>query len=436
MTFKLDLNIENYSWESRCCMGCAGCKYGDWIYVPADHDFSWICPEWQWGSFDNWGATGRTRIIDGLLCGDMDYSDPLIHEVAFACFSCGGCDTGCKRNLDLEILMMNQSLKVALVDHGYGPMPAQKQITARIERTGNYYGLEQGDRTGWLTDDIKVADKADVLFFVGCTSSFVDKEVARAAARVMNKAGVPFMLLDNETCCGNLMYNTGQLEKFKNGSTFNLEKIRATGAKTVVCSCADCLRNLKVEYPKVLDMATADLGFEVLHIVELADTLVKDGKLKVGKEMPMKVTYHDPCSLGRLSEPWVPWEGERISSSEAKGWGQYDPPREYRRGTNGCYEPPRDLIRSIPGMELVEMHRHHHNAYHAGEGGGVKEAFPKVAQSAADWRVKEAGGTGAEAIVTACVHSKEMLNEAIPRVQNGIKQVYHVIELVDSVCGK
>jgi len=107
------------------------------------------------------------------------------------------------------------------------------------------------------------------------------------------------------------------------------------------------------------------------------------------------------------------------------------PRRQFRRGTNGCYEPPRDLIRGISGIELVEMGRHHHNAYHAGEGGGVKEAFPETAQFAANMRVKEAGVTGASAIVTPCVHSKETLSEALPRVNNNIQKVYHLAELVD-----
>ena len=427
MSFKLDHNLSNYHWEARCCMGCAHCKYGDWIFVPANHELSWACPEWQWGQFDNWGATGRTRLIDALLVGDLDYSDPLVIEVAFRCFSCGACDTACKRNLDLEILMMNQSLKVALVDHGYGPMPAHKMISSLIDNTGNYYGCNQADRKKWVTDDIKVADKADVLFFVGCMSSFKDQAVAQATARIMNKAGVDFMLLDEEVCCGNLLYSTGQLKKFKGAARLNLKKIKDTGAKTVVCTCADCYRNIKVEYPKVLEMATADLGFEVLHIAELADKLAKDGKIKAKKEINMKVTYHDACSLGRLSEPWIPWEGER----DAENWSMLKPRRQFRRGTNGCYEPPRDLIRGISGIELVEMGRHHNNAYHAGEGGGVKEAFPETAQFAANMRVKEAGVTGASAIVTPCVHSKETLSEALPRVNNNIQKVYHLAELVD-----
>ena len=430
MSFKLDLNLENYFWESRCCMGCAMCKYGDWIYVPAEHDFSWICPEWQWGKFDNWGATGRTRLINALLVGDLDWSEPLIQEAAFRCFSCGACDVSCKRNLDLEILLMNQSLKVALVDRGYG-RPEHQGIIKKIERTGNYYGMEQKDRKGWITDDIKVEDKADVLFFVGCWASFVHQEVARSTARILNKAGVPFMLLDDETCCGNLMYETGHINQFKAAARFTLKKIKDSGAKTVVCTCGYCYKNLKVEYPKVLDMATADLGFEVVHIAEFADKLVKEGKLSAKGDLKMRLTYHDACSVGRLSEPWIPWEGVR----DGDDWGQLKPRREFRRGTFGCYEPPRNLIKGIPGVDLVEMHRHHHNAFHTGEGGGVVEAYPETANFAADMRVKEAGSFGAEAIVTPDVHSMHMLREALVRVNNSVKQVYHIAELVDQIYG-
>jgi len=435
-TFKLDHNLDNYEWESRCCMGCAMCKHGDWIHVASDHNFSWICPEWQWGKFDNWGACGRTRIINSLLYGDLEYTDTLAQEAAFRCFSCGGCDVSDKRNLDLEILMMNQSLKVAFVDRGFG-RPIHKQMIATLERTGNYYGLNQKDRKNWVASDIKVEKKADTLFFVGCWASFKDNAVAQATARVLNKAQVPFMMLDNETCCGNLQYQTGHLEKFKGAAKFNLEKIRATGVKKVVTSCAECYRNLKVEYPKVLDFATKDLGFEVLHSVELVDGLVKEGKLKAKGKMPMKATYHDPCSLGRLSEPWIPWEGIRTGGDISNsGWGQLRPRREFRRGQFGCYEAPRNLIKAIPGVELVEMLRNHSNSYHSGEGGGVYEAYPETAKFASDWRVKEAGLTGASAIITACSHSKLMLSGALARVQNGIKKVSHVIELVDEAYNK
>ncbi len=435
MSFKLDLNLENYFWESRCCMGCAMCKYGDWIYAPGIapkskrfiHDFTWVCPEWQWGKFDNWGATGRTRLINALFVGDLPWDEPLIHEAAFRCFSCGACDVGCKRNLDLEILLMNQSLKVALVERGFA-RPEHKGIIARIEKSGNYYGMDQKIRKNWVTDDIKVEDKADVLFFVGCWASYKYPEVAQATARILNKAGVPFMLLDEERCCGSLMYETGHVREFRIAARATLEKIRQSGAKTVVCACGYCYKTIKVEYPKVLDMATSDLGFEVLHIAEFADKLREEGKITPKEELKMKVTYHDACSVGRLSEPWIPWEGIR----DAEDWGKLKPARQFRRGTNGCYEPPRNLIKAIPGIELVEMFRHHHNAYHSGEGGGVLEAYPETAHFAADWRLREADEFGAEAIVTPDVHSLHMLRGALERVETDtVGKVYHIAEIVD-----
>ncbi len=428
MTFKLDLNLENYFWESRCCMGCAMCKYGDWTYVPADHEFSWICPEWQWGKFDNWGACGRTRLINALFVGDLDWSEPLIHEAAFRCFSCGGCDVGCKRNLDLEILLMNQSLKVALVERGFG-RPEHKGIINLIQRSGNYYGMDNRLRKDWITSDIKVEEKADVLFFVGCWASFKFPEIAQATARILNKAGVPFMLLENETCCGSFMYETGHLREFRAAVNITMKKIKDSGAKTVVCACGYCYKTLKVEYPKVLEIATKDLGFEVLHISEFADRLVKEGKLSPKEKLEMRVTYHDACSVGRLSEPWIPWEGIR----DADDWGKLKPRRQFRRGTHGCYEPPRNLIKAIPGIDFVEMYRHHHNAYHSGEGGGVYEAYPDTAQFAAEMRVKEAGVFGAEAIITPDVHSMFMLRDALQRVETSVKKVYHISEIVDQI---
>ena len=96
---------------------------------------------------------------------------------------------------------------------------------------------------------------------------------------------------------------------------------------------------------------TADMGFRVVHLVEYVDELIKNGVLKLKKQVDWRVAYHDSCSLSRLSEPWTPWEGERGL------WGVVSPPIERRRGANGVYQPPRDILNSIPGLELVETPR-------------------------------------------------------------------------------
>ena len=141
----------------------------------------------------------------------------------------------------------------------------------------------------------------------------------------------------------------------------------------------------------------------------------------------MKITYHDSCNLGRLSEPWVHWEGERGD------WAVYDPPRQIRRGTYGIYDQPRDILKAIPGIELVEMPRHHENAWCCGNAAGVNEAFPDFSAYSADERLREAGTTGAEAIVAACPGCRDNFSQSAK--SNGIK-TYDILELVAKAAAK
>ena len=421
----LGLNLDDYRYEARHCIGQNQCRVIDLNYIKG-MDFSFRCPPWQKETFNAYGAAGKCNLSYFLLTGKMDYTDPTLKEVVYQCMLCGACDAACKRNLDHEIQLMLESLRARLVEKGNGPMPEHVPITNNIESSHNRYGITQSKRLDWLTKDIKVADKADILFFVGCRSSFVDTEIATATARILNAAGADFMVMNDEPCCGHFVFTTGQIAKAKKMAEDNLKLIRDTGAKTVVFSCAEGYKTVKVDYPKLLGFATVDLGFEVVHITELVDQWVKEGKLKLKNRVDMKVTYHDPCNLGRLSEPWLPWEGVRGD------WSRLDPPRTMRRGLQGVYEPPRDILKAIPGVELVEMVRHHENAYCCGNDGGVSEAFPDVASFAANERLREAASTGAEAIVSACPACKENFNDA---AKDGMK-VYDITELIALAIGK
>lgn len=239
-------------------------------------------------------------------------------------------------------------------------------------------------------------------------------------------AGLDFMVLKSEPCCGHFVFVTGQVDKARKLAGENLRFIRETGAKMVVFTCAHCYQTVKVDYPKLLGFSTSDLGFEVVHLVELVDKWVKDDTLKFKKRVDMRLTYHDPCHLGRLSEPWIHWEGIRGE------WGRLQPTRPFRRGLNGIYEPPRHILRSIPGVELVEMFRHHENAWCCGSGGGVKAAYPDFASWTARERLREADAVGAEAIVSCCPACKE----SFAGVANNGVGVYDITELIARAAGE
>jgi Fe-S oxidoreductase len=304
-------------------------------------------------------------------------------------------------------------------------MPQHIETTNNIEKHRNCYGKEQSHRPDWIPGGIKPASGADLLYFVGCRASFIGTEVAIATTKILHATKTRFAMLDDEPCCGHFLLTTGQLEKARRLVKENLELIRNSGAKVVIFSCADCYKTVKVDYPKLLGFSTSDLGFDVKHITELVDPWVKDGRLKLSHPINMKLTYHDPCNLGRMGEPWTDWEGVR------EEWGILKPPRTVRRGTHGIYEPPRAILKAIPGIELVEMVRHHENAWCCGNEAGVREAFPDVSSWTASERLREAGSTGAEAIVSACPACKENFKDA---ARSGMG-VYDITELIAESIG-
>ena len=149
---------------------------------------------------------------------------------------------------------------------------------------------------------------------------------------------------------------------------------------------------------------------------------LKDGKLQFNRAIPMKVTYHDPCNLGRLAEPWYHWEPRYELPNKAIG-------KIWRRGDKGVYQEPRNILKAIKGLELVEMERAKDNAWCCGYGGGVGTAFPDFATWTAGERIEEAKASGAEAIVSACPHCKDLLGRTAQAQKTGIK-VYDITEIM------
>ena len=124
------------------------------------------------------------------------------------------------------------------------------------------YGAPHEKRTGWIPKGVTPAKKADVLYFAGCTASYVNKEIAQSTAKILRAAGTEFMLMPDEWCCGNTLFSVGLFDEAKALAQRNVEEVRKTGAKTLLTSCAECYRMWKVDYPKMLEISTDDLGFQ------------------------------------------------------------------------------------------------------------------------------------------------------------------------------
>jgi Fe-S oxidoreductase len=240
--------------------------------------------------------------------------------------------------------------------------------------------------------------------------------------QLLKSAGVDVGIMGaREMCCGGRIYAIGYRDEFARFARANMAAWAAAGVETVVTSCADGYHAFKRLYPKLGSQV------QVFHTVEFLARLIKAGKIGFRSEVPMTVTYHDPCHLGRQGEPYVAWDGieKKIKSQIVV----YEPKRPRYNGAWGVYDPPREILRSIPGVELVEMERIREYSWCCGAGGGVREAYPEYSHWTASERLAEARATGAEALVSACPWCERNFMDAVSALEEPM-QVYDIVELV------
>ncbi|MCS7280098.1 MAG: (Fe-S)-binding protein [Desulfobacterota bacterium] len=412
-------DLRNFVYDMSRCIKCKGCYWVDHIYMPGI-DFMVRCPSNLWKDFDSYGAFGKMRIGIALFEGRLSWSEKLL-EILYACTLCGACDVGCKRNLDLEIGLTLEALRIKAVKDRVAPLPAHKKIIENIQKTHNKFGVDNKGRRAWA-EKVPLDDTSDLIYFVGCSSSFVNREIPLAVSEVLSKTNKKFALFDNEWCCGNVPYSVGAYEEAKAIARRNVEYVRSKGCKTVLLSCAECYRMWKVDYPKLLGISTDDLGFEVIHFIEYVEKAKKEGLLKLTKPIKKRLTYHDSCGVSRLCDPWINWKGTR-------GWmGIVEPKLKRRRGTYGLYFQAREILSSIPGLKFVEMPRTRENSLCCGAGRGTKEAFPQFTEFIVNERMREVKHVGAELLVSACPWCKTNFKRAI-KDGDGI-EVLDISELV------
>ena len=418
------MTIEDYrGYVERCCR-CSCCKFIPLQKVKGS-EYSYSCPSISKYNFSAYSGGGRLLTINSALKNELNYNKKL-KEIVYNCQMCGACGVSCNYAMDIEVMQPINEFRIKCVQDGQ-THPALEKVITGLRKTNSMVPVS-GNRGYWaaglnLKDVAK--DKVDVLFHVGCLTSYDPKmhKLAQATSKILQKAGVNFGIAgDAEVCCGGRAYQMGYEEDALNQAKKNMAMIKKAGAKTVVTGCADGYQAFKVLYDKF--GVKGDL--EVLHIAEYIDKLIKEGRLKLTNKVNMTVTYLDPCNLGRRGEPWKHWKGKRIPGNRY----MFDPPKEYRRGEHGIYQPPRDVLKSIPGLMLSEMTRIKEYAWCCGAGGGVNESNPEFAIWTGKERVDEAVSTGAEAIVTACPWCENNFNEAI-KVSGSKLKVYDIVELVE-----
>ena len=317
-------------------------------------------------------------------------------EDIWLCVTCKWCVDRCPRGVG--IIDVWNSFRRAIVEMGIGGIPDSVRITAKnIASVGNPQGEVREKRTDWIKDTgIKPFAKGmDVLYFACCFNSYDPKliRVAKATARIMEKAGISFGILGNEqSCCGESIRKTGNEELFKNLVRSNADAFNKEGVTKIVVSSPHCYHTLKNEYPEL------GAQFEVVHSSQFVAELIKDKKIQLTKEFKKKVTLHDSCYLGRH---------------------------------NNIYEEPRNVLNSIPELELVEMLNNRKDGLCCGGGGGRIWAETKKNERFSDIRVQQAIDTGADTLATACPYCMANFEDSVLSMdKSSVLQVKEIVELV------
>ncbi len=412
---------EEYHKMIKRCLRCSVCKWIPQVQIKS-LKYATSCPAIDIYNFHPYSGGGRIILALAYEMGRIKPTKELL-DIVYKCTACGNCAVACKYMNNLKPLEIIMRLREKLVDSGYGPMPKQKKYTEAMKIVNNPYNEPHEQRTAWIPDDIKPDPQAKILYYVGCTSSYRRKEIAIATARIMKEAGISFdILYDEEYCCGSPTYRTGDIKTFKEQLNKNLDIIEKKGIELVVFSCAGCYDTFKVDYPLY-----RKYDFKVLHTVEFFEDLINTGKLKLTNQVPLTVTYHDPCHLGRNAERYEEWEGDEVPIMPLVNINI--PPKPKRTGSKGVYDAPRNILNKIPGLTLLEMERIKEYAYCCGAGAGVKSAFPEMAIKTATIRVEEAEDSGANILVSACPFCSTNLKDGIKDSGSKLK-FYDISELI------
>lgn len=396
------MTLEKQRWNIEQCNRCHQCKANPRL---TSKQFAPLCPSIEYGQFHSYSASGKIITAYALMNGRADYTEEVMDSIT-ACTLCGACDTACQFILGDLVQPLDGIYELRAKMFAEGKVPAaQRKLLDNIASHGNPDGRPASERTDWAKG-LNLVDatsaKVDVLLHIGSANAFDKRQwpgLIGIAAALTATGVVVGTLGDKEPDAGALAFELGHRDLAKACADETVRLVRASGAALLVTCDASAIaafRNFYVRMGVTLDPV------RVLHVTEYLGELAAEGKWRASAPASEEevVTYHDPCRLGRLSEPYEPWEGEW--TTVMNGMRIAAPPRPHRFGLGGVYDAPRELLKAVPGTRLVEMERTREFAYCCGAGGGGKEAHPDFAEKAALHRLEEAAATGATTLVSSC----------------------------------
>ncbi len=368
--------------EIFACIQCGFCRLG--------------CPIFAETALESRNARGHVILAYNLMTGAIEPSKELAASF-YQCTTCLNCKATCPAGV--EVAEIVGAARQRLVEAGYLPEVFTPMVES-LREEGNPFGELAEKRTetypSGYEERTKAPEGVDVLLYLGCTGSYQDLYIVPSMMEMMDKLGGKYAILgEEENCCGYVAYLIGDDDTFRECMEKNIETFSELNPKMIVTTCAGCHRTLRDLYRE-----HSDFDVPVLHAVEHMDQLISEGKLKFEGEFPMKVVYHDPCDIGRHMS---------------------------------IYEPPRDVLKAIPGLELMEFKLNRALAKCCGGGGGLKGYDSEMSSVLAEKRVGEAMDMGAEVIVSACPTCKSNLKLAAAKLQRERRQRMKVMDITEVV---
>ena len=321
-------------------------------------------------------------------------------EDIWRCTTCGACPAQCPRGV--KQIDVSVALRRVASEYEVFPASVRSARTARasIISEGNPLQGERNKRADWAKDlSVKTyAEGMEVLYFVGCYFSYDPrmKKVAAATTSILNKAGIDFGILGSkENCCGESIRKTGSEEVFKTLAKENIKTFIDNGVKKIIVSSPHCYHTFKNEYPEFM------VNFEVVYISQYILELINEGRLELTGEFAKKVTYHDPCYLGRH---------------------------------NGVYDEPRDLLKKVSGLDLVEMSAFGKNSLCCGGGGGRIWMDTPKEERFSDIRLEQANEVGAQILATSCPYCITNFEESRLNLEyDDVLEIKDITEIINDM---
>jgi len=339
------------------------------------------------------------------LVGGEDVNGVIDPEVLWACTNCGACVEECPVDIEHIDHINGMRRHQVLIESAF-PTEATTMLN-NLERRGNPWGLAEDRRADWMAEldfevpviDGKIPADVEYLYWVGCAGALEDraKKAVKAIAELLHVAGVKFAVLGPaEACTGDPARRLGnefvfQMLAQQNIQTLNEAGVAAGSGKKVIASCPHCFNTISREYPQLGG------NYEVIHHTQLLARLVEEGKLTPVTPVTEKVTYHDPCFLGRH---------------------------------NKVYTPPRQLIDAVPGTTAQEMHRCKGKGFCCGAGGARMWLEERTGKRINEERIDEALALDPDTISTACPYCMVMLGDAVD-AKKAAGQARQSLEVID-----